>query len=384
MAITGNSSLLEQHVRIRMKHDIISTVTAVQGDTGREFYFVFDDFDVPEDAEIRVYVKKPSGKEIYHYGYLANGEVVIQPTMQMLAEIGRNLGQIQIIKNHVILTSYIFYLDVEENIIYSISFTSMDEYLILSDLIDTSRIDIEQIETLNQIVSEQEAERVNAEQERISAEETRKANENSRIATEENRVTAENSRVNAEKVRVNSENERINSETDRNEAETIRISNENERIAAENQRASAEIIRVNAENARVTSESERIAAENIRIQNEIDRQTSESDRVNSENTRISNETNRVSAEQTRVTAENDRQTNTANAIADCNTATERANAVTETLEDAIAGVVNDSISSTTTTYSSEKIEDLISLIIQSGTTEPTNQPINGLWFIEEE
>lgn len=183
MAIDGNTSLSEQHVRIRLNHDIMSTITAVQGDTGREFYFVFDDFDIADDYdELRVYVQKPSGKEIYHYCYLANGEVVVQPTMQMLAEVGQNKGQIQIIKNHVAITSYPFYLEVERNLIYSIPITSMDEYLILDDLINTCRIEIHEIQTLNDTLRLQENERMISENNRKDAETLR---DNAEVAREE-------------------------------------------------------------------------------------------------------------------------------------------------------------------------------------------------------
>lgn len=276
-----NNDLLHQHIRIRMSHNIISTVSAVQGDTAREFYFVFDDYEIPEDAEIRVYVKKPSGKEIYHYCYLANGEVVIQPTMQMLAEVGKNIGQIQVIKNHAIVTTYPFYLIVEQNIIYSIKITSMDEFLILSDLIDNARIEIKALQDLSKTVK--------------------------------------------------------------------------------------------------TQEDSRVAAENARVQ-----------------------------------AENKRKTDTANAIKNCNDATDRANRIAATLESSISLVINDSIQSTTTTYSSKRIDskigaiindsvvatsstysskkisesltnlqNLMSTIIQVKSTEPTNQMLNGIWFVEE-
>ncbi len=195
MAINGNTSLSEQHVRIRLNHNIISTITAVQGDTGREFYFVFDDFDITDDYdELRVYVQKPSGKEIYHYCYLANGEVVVQPTMQMLAEVGQNIGQLQIIKNHVTITSYPFYLEVERNIVYSISITSMDEYLILDDLINTCRIKINEIQTLNELLTTQESQRVTAENERNTSEINRN---NAEVAREEAETKREQDTANA-------------------------------------------------------------------------------------------------------------------------------------------------------------------------------------------
>lgn len=187
MAIEGNTSIAVQHTRIRLNHNILTSINAVQGDTGREFYFVFDDFKVPEDTELRVYVQKPSGREIYHYCYLANGEVVVQPTMQMLAEVGQNYGQIQIIKSGVTVTSFPFRLEVEKNLVYSISITSMDEYLILDSLIDTCRIKINEIQTLNATLTRQENERVEAEGNRNNAETERENAESLREQAEAKR-----------------------------------------------------------------------------------------------------------------------------------------------------------------------------------------------------
>lgn len=217
-----DNSLLHQHIRIRMSHDIISTVTAVQGDTAREFYFIFDDYDIPEDAEVRVYVQKPSGKEIYHYCYLANGEVVVQPTMQMLAEEGQNLGQIQIIRNHAIVTSYIFRLTIEKNIIYSINTTSMDEFLILSDLIDNARIAIGDIRVLENTVESQESDRVSAEESRVQAEANREAN--TAIAISNCNDAVDNVNVLSESVST-AEGLRVQAEADRTQAEIERQNN---------------------------------------------------------------------------------------------------------------------------------------------------------------
>ena len=108
----------------RLGHDILSSVNAVQGDTGREFYFYFDDYIVPENVELRVYVQKPSGYEIYNYAYISNGEIVVQPTYQMLAEVGTSMGQIQIISEGKILTTFAFRIQVAQSLVSSSNITS--------------------------------------------------------------------------------------------------------------------------------------------------------------------------------------------------------------------------------------------------------------------
>lgn len=307
----NDNGLLHQHIRIRMSHDIISSVGAVQGDTAREFYFIFDDYEIPEDAELRVYIKKTSGKEIYHYCYLANGDVVVQPTMQMLAETGKNIGQIQVIRNHAIVTTYPFYLIVEPNIIYSIKITSMDEFLILSDLIDNARIEIKELQSLSETVKSQEDARVSAENARVQAENKRKTDTANAIKN-------------------------CNDATDR--ANRISESLEN---------SISGVINDTTTSTTTTYSSKKIEDKISGLKNNIDGII---------NDNISTTTTYSSKK----------------------------------IESKIQSLINDTTTSSKTTYSSEKIDDtmsdlveLMSKIIQVSPTEPTNQMINGIWFVEE-
>ena len=177
---------MEQHIRIRLGHDILASVNAIQGDTGREFYFYFDDYIVPDDAELRVYVRKPSGAEIYNHAYISNGEVVIQPTYQMLAEVGASMGQIQVIIDSKLITSFAFQINITESLISSSSIPSSDEFLILDELITNARELNTELNSLIETVTSQEATRVSNENKRKSA-------ETSRVSAEKNRVTEFNS-----------------------------------------------------------------------------------------------------------------------------------------------------------------------------------------------
>lgn len=89
--IQQNGYLAVQHIRVRINHNIISTVNLVQGDTAREFHFFFDDYDIPDGAEFRIYIRKPSGCEVYNHCYLQNNEIVVQPTLQMVAQKSYNM-----------------------------------------------------------------------------------------------------------------------------------------------------------------------------------------------------------------------------------------------------------------------------------------------------
>ena len=227
-----------QHIRLSLGHEIQSSVSAIQYDTAREFHFYIDDYIISDDSEIRIYIRKPSGKEIYNHCILKDNEIVVVPTTQMLAECGLNIGQIQIVKDEVILTSFSFTIEIEEN--YSENaIPSTNEFTILDELITEARK-----------IAAAEADRIAAENQRIQ-------NEENREQAESERIQNENIRVDSEFQRKENENQRIDSETDRNQSESQRIQNENERINSEDQRNENESIRNNNEQIRQENEQQR-------------------------------------------------------------------------------------------------------------------------------
>lgn len=150
----GQNNLLPQYIRVRMNHNIITTVNLVQGDTAREFHFVFDDYIVPENSQIYIYIQKPSGLEFYGECELKNNEIIVQPKLQMVAEKGKNLGQMQIVIDGSVINTFIFYLAIEPNLIYSSSITSTNEFEVLSNLITEARTEITQLKTTTSEVIE--------------------------------------------------------------------------------------------------------------------------------------------------------------------------------------------------------------------------------------
>lgn len=165
--IEQNGNLLVQNIRVRMNHNIITTVNLVQGDTAREFHFFFDDYIVPPESEIRIYIQKPSGLEFYGECTLKNNEIIVQPRLQMVAEKGKNLGQIQIINAGEVISTFVFYLAIEKNLIYSTSITSSNEFEILDNLIQEARETIPILKDVLETAIEQEQERVDAENKRV-------------------------------------------------------------------------------------------------------------------------------------------------------------------------------------------------------------------------
>lgn len=184
---------------IRLHHDILTSVNAIQGDTGRMWNFVIDDYEIPTNAEIRLYIEKPSGKRIYNPGILQDDIISFQPTEQTLAEIGQSIGQIQITLNKQTVTSYPFFLNVRKNYVLNAGIESTDEFLILDSLIDDVHRTLVEMKAVIQTVTTQENQRVNAENIRLQAEEKRQTDTNNAIAeARAATVSANNAALNAE------------------------------------------------------------------------------------------------------------------------------------------------------------------------------------------
>lgn len=327
---------LQQPIRVRLQHDILSSVDAVQYDTYREFHFVIDDYEIPEDiTDIRIYIEKPSGNSLYNFGQLINEEVVYQPTPQTLAEVGISKGQVQIIKNNIVLTSFPFQINVQKNLIDNDGFASGKEFLIYDELIKSAQQHDVEIQKTNEQIKKQEAERVKV---------------------EESRVNAENDRVSAENNRTQAEEERNTSENTRNNQETVRQSQENERKKKEQSRETAEA-------TRKTNESSRQTAESARESKESERQT---------------------AEQKRVDAENKRESNCKTAIKNCENAVTEVDQKIKEVDEWKENVVNDNVISDLGTYSSTKIMQLFENQTIASVSEPENQHVGALWFVVEE
>lgn len=177
---------------IRLHHDILTSVNAIQGDTGRLWNFVIDDYEIPTDAEIRLYLEKPSGKRIYNPGILQNSIISFQPTEQTLAEIGQSIGQIQITLNKQTITSYPFFLNVSKNYVLNADIQSTDEFLVLDNLIDEAQKTIAEMKALMQKFTTQENARIEAEKRRVSAESARIQAENKRQTDTSNAIANAN------------------------------------------------------------------------------------------------------------------------------------------------------------------------------------------------
>lgn len=116
--------------------DVRTRIEYVQGTNSIPIILQVVDWEIPEGSEARIYVKKPSGKEVYNSAAVSGNEVTIQPTTQMFAEFGRQLGQVQIANSDDIAATFLLEFEIEKNLAFeSTAVESSDEYGILDELI---------------------------------------------------------------------------------------------------------------------------------------------------------------------------------------------------------------------------------------------------------
>lgn len=103
--ITTNSTLSYE------RQTVPPIIPAVQGDTGRSISFNINDTTIPEGATATFYIQKPSGNAIYNTAEIISSNQILVPLdAQCLAEVGENFGQVRILLNGDVVTSFDFIL----------------------------------------------------------------------------------------------------------------------------------------------------------------------------------------------------------------------------------------------------------------------------------
>lgn len=85
-------------------------IPVVQGDTGRSILFSIADFMIPTGATATYYIQKPSGNAVYNSATIDGNNVQVDLTAQSIAEVGDNPGQVRILKDDEVVTSFDFIL----------------------------------------------------------------------------------------------------------------------------------------------------------------------------------------------------------------------------------------------------------------------------------
>lgn len=159
----------EQILNLNLGFQLKPSITVVQYDSSRTLHCYIQDFPVPLNSTVTIYVKKPSGHEVYNPCTYQDNLVITPGTLQMFAEVGTSEACIQIITDGKYLTSFPFQIIVTENLTANTTIASTDEYNIAQEVIV------------------QGSAMISAEQERVAAEQERAAAEAERQAAEEER-----------------------------------------------------------------------------------------------------------------------------------------------------------------------------------------------------
>lgn len=131
-----NIKLFLERKDIPVKIDVVRNTNAIP------ISFHIADYQIPEGTEARIYLHKPSGAEVYNSAAIEENVVIVQPTMQMYAEEGEAIGQLQIIKDTTVAASFAIVFCIHKNIISDSAIESKDEFGILDTLINQAREEI--------------------------------------------------------------------------------------------------------------------------------------------------------------------------------------------------------------------------------------------------
>lgn len=106
------------YVYVTEKHTV--KIDVVQGTVGNPIRFVVADEEIPENAEARVYIKKPSGLTVYQPAEVTeNNSVTLTPVTQTFVEPGLHKMNIQLVAGSVIIYSFVVTVDVQKNEAFS-------------------------------------------------------------------------------------------------------------------------------------------------------------------------------------------------------------------------------------------------------------------------
>ena len=119
------------------KKDLLCRVDYVQGSNVIPIDFEILDFTVPSGAVANIYIKKPSGAQIYNSCIISGQVITVQPTTQMFAEAGNQFGQLQILSGQKILESFLILFDIEKSIVDDSAIESSDEFTALEDALNS-------------------------------------------------------------------------------------------------------------------------------------------------------------------------------------------------------------------------------------------------------
>lgn len=122
---------------------IKAPIDYVQATNAIPIEFVFRDWTIPEGAEARVYVQKPSGKSVYNTATITGNKIVVDVTDQTFAETGMSSLQVRIVKSERTLVTFAHPVCVEVNRVPGNAQESQNESDFLDEYIEKMDTTIE-------------------------------------------------------------------------------------------------------------------------------------------------------------------------------------------------------------------------------------------------
>lgn len=107
----------------------------IQGTNALPIMLRIADYSVEEGNTAVVYARKPSGHEIFNTANLKENIITIQPTTQMMAEVGDTKAQVLLTKEDQIAATFVLIIHVHPNLSSDSAIESADEYNALEELI---------------------------------------------------------------------------------------------------------------------------------------------------------------------------------------------------------------------------------------------------------
>lgn len=94
---------------------IANPIPYTRATNAQDIQFRFCDFHIPEGAEAKVYVQKPSGKAVYNTALIQGDIVTVEVTTQMFSELGTSNIQLQLVKEERTLVTFTQPVEVFQN-----------------------------------------------------------------------------------------------------------------------------------------------------------------------------------------------------------------------------------------------------------------------------
>lgn len=127
-------NIIQRDIFVTRK-DITVVIPYPQGGNAVPIYLRIADWQIPSGSTARIYMRKPSGAEIYN-DCVINGNIVqITVTTQMTAEAGWVKSTLEIVNGTDILHSFEMILDVQATSISDNAVESKDEFTALENLV---------------------------------------------------------------------------------------------------------------------------------------------------------------------------------------------------------------------------------------------------------